>query len=234
MTNDTSMNDTTMLGTFTLDGDVPVEPEIVLANCTDAAMLGQLVSVFQDNPYIRFFLVNTNEADIDLNGDFHFIKDSGNWVLANSNTMHNVRFDNADFNPAGSESTFSLIQAEDGSHSIALDEAAQVGLIDTDSFFIDPSVLDQGESEIVLSNFTVGSDVLELPADMAIKDIFVDNEHDLTNVIVGQNNDVQDDIVVKLLGVSQQDLPTQDFGLDAESTTDDLINHLISSGMNVE
>ena len=266
MTNNADMNNTTMLGTYTLDGNVPAEPEIVLANCQDTVMLGQLVSMFAGSPEIRFFLIHeVNASAIDLAADFHFLKDSGNWVLANSDTMLDVLFDDADFNPSGSEETFSLIHLNDGSYSIATDtmhaashmtdlppsdqllvdiaedhlfmdghhHVDQTGT-DGDSFFIDPSVLADGQSEIVLSNFTFGSNHLELADGMSIKDVVVDNEHHLTEVVIGQNDHMGDDIVVKLLGISQPDLPMHEYGIEGEHATDDLINHLIHSGMNVD
>jgi len=261
MTDNATMNDTTMLGTYILDGNVPIEPEIVLANCTDTTMLGQLVSVFQGNPEIRFFLIDDVQGNaIDLAGDLHFLKDGGNWVLANNDSLLSVLFDDAGFNPNGTEDTFSLTQVDDGSWAIATDDLAALAdmppsdqlLVDLaendlfvddsvaatgtdhDSFFIDPSVLENGESEIVVSNFTVGSDTLELPEGMSVKDVIVDTEHDLTEVVIGQNDTVHDDIVVKLLGVSQPDLPMHDYGIDSDPSTDDLINHLINSGMNVD
>nr|WP_287410700.1 hypothetical protein [Pseudodesulfovibrio sp.] len=261
MTDDTNMNDTTMLGTYSLEGNVPVEPEIVLANCMDTAMLGQLVSVFQGNPDIRFFLIHdAPENAVDLTGDLHFLKDGGSWVLANNNSLLGVLFDNADFNPNGTEDTFSLSQNIDGSWAVMMDNTPSLADLppseqllvdlaednlfvddnvagtstDHDSFFIDPSVLEHGENEIIVSNFTVGSDTLELPEGMSVKDVIVDTEHDLTEVIIGQNDTGHDDIVVKLLGVSQPDLPTHDYGIDTDTSTDDLINHLISSGMNVD
>lgn len=262
MSKDTNMNTTTMLGTYTLDGTVPVEPEIVLANCQDTTMLGQLVGMFSGDPNIRFFLIHEVVEDaVDLAGDFHFLKDGGNWVLANDNTMLNVLFDDAGFNPRGSEGTFSLVHLDDGSYSIATDamhagymdlppsdqllvDMADDGIFvdgldahvstDTDSFFVDPSVLQDGQSEILVTNFTFGSSHLELADGMSVKGVVVDNEHDLTEVIIGQNDHMGDDIVVKLLGISQPDLPTHDFNMDAETATDDLINHLIHSGRTVE
>nr|WP_321513824.1 hypothetical protein [uncultured Pseudodesulfovibrio sp.] len=257
----TNMNDTTMLGTYSLDGNVPVEPEIVLANCTDTAMLGHLVSVFQGNPDIRFFLIHdAPDNAVDLSGDLHFLKDGGSWVLANNNSLLPVLFDNAEFNPNGAEDTFSLTQGDDGTWAIVTDDLAALTDIppseqllvdlagddlfvddaivstshDHDSFFIDPSVLENGESEIIVTNFTVGSDTLELPEGMSVKDVIVDTEHDLTEVIIGLNDTVHDDIVVKLLGVSQPNLPMHDFSIDTDTSTDDLINHLIHSGRNVD
>ena len=111
MENDIHTNHTTMLGTYTLDGNVPVEPEIVLANCHDTTMLGQLVGMFSGDYGIRFFLINdVAEDSVDLGADFHFLRDGGNWVLANNNHMIHVHFDDASFNPSGSEETFSMIR----------------------------------------------------------------------------------------------------------------------------
>lgn len=256
MTDNKDMNETTMLGTYTLDGDAPIEPEIVLSNCTDTTMLGQLVSVFKGNPDIRFFLIeNVDESSIDLGADFHFLKDHGNWILANHNTMMDVLFDDASFNPAGTEGTFSLYQDENGAWGVATGEdylpPSDQLLVDmaeddifgadsdpshidseSDTFFIDPSVLAQGEHEILVSDFTPGHDTLELPEGMEVKNIVVDAEHDLTEIVIGQNNAPSgDDIVVKLLGVSQPDLLGQDYGVETDTSGEDLIAHLINSGM---
>eukprot|EP00831_Metopus_contortus_P009632 TRINITY_DN13711_c0_g1_i1.p2 TRINITY_DN13711_c0_g1~~TRINITY_DN13711_c0_g1_i1.p2 ORF type:complete len:202 (+),score=40.45 TRINITY_DN13711_c0_g1_i1:573-1178(+) len=196
MGNDTHTNSTRMLGTYSLDGKVPAEPEIVLSNCHDTAMLGQLVGMFAGDPDIRFFLIDTVEENaIDLNANFHFLKDGGNWVLANENTLHAVLFDDASFNPSGSEETFSLIHRHDGSYSITTnatshefsdlppseqllvdtmednlfpDDQAAHTHSDSNTLFIDPSVLAEGQNEIVVSNFTPGSDHLELPYGMSV------------------------------------------------------------------
>lgn len=254
---------TTMLGTYSLDGNVPVEPEIVLANCQNTTMLGQLVSMFEGNQDIRFFLLHEIDEDsVDLGADFHFLRDGGNWVLANNDTMMDVHFDDASFNPSGSQETFSLYQTEDGSYAISTDTVAHMADIppseqllidmaendifapghehvdhidsDGDSLYVDPSVLSDGQSEIVVTNFTFGSDHLELSEGLSIKDVVVDNEHQLTEVVIGQADHAGDDIVVKLLGISQPDLPMHEYGIEGEHTTDDLINHLIHSGMNTE
>ena len=258
MDNDMLMNQTTMLGTYTLDGDIPVEPEIVLTNCTDTNMVGQLVSAFRGNPEVRFFLIeNIDENAIDLNADFHFLKDSGDWVLANHNTMMGVLFDDASFNPMGNAGTFSLDQGEDGWTLATGDDLAQVAylpsndqlLVDMDNndifgaetdmvhttsepetFFIDPSVLAQGEHEILVTNFTLGHDTLELPEGLAIKDVVVDTAHDITEVVLSGSNST-DDIVVKLMGANQPALPAHDLGLSDDSGGDDLVSHMISSGL---
>jgi hypothetical protein len=262
MVKNMDMNQTTMLGTYTLDGDVPVQPEIVLANCTDTARVGQLVSAFQGLPDIRFFLIeNVDENAIDLNADFHFLKDGGNWILANHNTMMEVLFDDAGFNPVGSEGTFALNPGDDGSWSIVTgDEAAQSAhlppseqlLVDMghddifagdshaihvttepETFFVDPSVLAQGEHEILVANFTIGHDTLELPEGLSIKDVVVDTEHDLTEVIIS-GADNTEDFVVKLMGMHQPDLPGQDYAITSDTDGDDLIHHMINSGLHGE
>ncbi|WP_338667773.1 hypothetical protein [Pseudodesulfovibrio methanolicus] len=268
------MNETTMLGTYTLDGNVPVDPEIVLSDCRDTAMLGQLVSMFAGDADIRFFLLpDVDRASIDLGAAFHFIKDTGSWVLANNDTMHGVLFDDAGFNPAGHEGTFSISLLGDGSYALNIGSETDPGadlphdalLVDlpehdlfvdghpvhpggheghegghalhagaeSDGLFIDPSVLGHGQSEIVVTNFSLGSNHLELPDNMSVKDVVVDNEHDLTSVIIGQNDHTGDDIVVKLLGVSHPDMPAHDFHIDAAHSGDDLITHLIHSGRHV-
>lgn len=274
MTDSANMNETTMLGTYTLDGNVPVDPEIVLSDCRDTAMLGQLVGMFAADADIRFFLLpDVDRAAVDLGADFHFVKDTGNWVLANSNTMHAVLFDDAGFNPGGHEGTFSLSPQADGSYALNTGpadpgadlphDALLVDLPEHDIFldghtadthghawhtdghelhagtepnglFIDPSVLGHGQSEIVVTNFTFGSNHLELPDNMSVKDVVVDSEHDLTSVVIGQNDHLGDDIVVKLLGVSHPAVPAHDFHIDADHPGDDLITHLIHSGRHVE
>ena len=256
-------NHTTMLGTYSLDGNVPVDPEIVLANCQDTNMLGQLVTMFSGDPDIRFFLLNDIDEDaLDLGADFHFLRDGGNWVLANNNQLLSVHFDDAGFNPSGSEETFSLIRTDDGGFTIStgamahahgyqtsaqlLVDMAEDNLFvhghdhghhldaDHDTFFVDPSVLAEGHSEIVVTNFTFGSNHLGLSDGLSIKDVVVDNEHDLTEVVIGHADHAGDDIVVKLLGVSQPDMPMHEYGIEGEHSTDDLINHLIHSGMSTE
>lgn len=267
------MNETTMLGTYILEDDVPAQPEIVLADCRDTTMLGQLVGMFSDDPQVRFFVLPDVDRDaVNLGADFHFIKDNGDWVLSNGDHLHNVLFDDAGFNPGGHEGTFSLSLLDDGSyaldtghpdpgadlphdallvdlpehdlfvdghaahaaHAAHADGHALHAGTDADGLFIDPSVLGHGQSEIVVSNFTVGSNHLELPDNLSVKDVVVDHEHDLTSVIIAQNDHAGDDIVVKLLGVSHPDMPAHDFHIDADHSGDDLITHLIHSGRHVE
>ncbi|MGE4424518.1 MAG: hypothetical protein AB7D39_19610 [Pseudodesulfovibrio sp.] len=262
MTETSHMNTTTMLGTYSLEDGVPVDPEIVLANCHDTAMLGQLVNMFAGSQDVRFFLLHeVDEHRVDFGADFHFVKDSGNWVLANHDHMIDVLFDDASFNPTGSEGTFSLVSLDDGSWTIDAhavdaydlpspdqllvdmpehDLFVQNHVIDADSdsetIFIDPSVLHNGDSEILVANFSVGHDSLELPDGMIVRNVVVDDTHNVTELTIGQEDALtgNDDIVVKLLGVSQPDLPSTDFGLEPEHATDDLINHIINSHLSSE
>jgi hypothetical protein len=261
------MNHTTMLGTYSLDGNVPVEPEIVLSNCRDTAMLGRLVGMFADSDDVRFFLVHDIDPNtLDLGADFHFVKDSGAWVLANDDTMIKVLFDDTSFNPSGPEETFSLVHLHDGSWSVDAhadlsgadlpgadlpDAAGDHLLVDSEahdifvgdhvvhadegsgSIFIDPSVMQDGNGEIVVTNFVMGQDTLELPEDMVVRDVTVDGDHNLTELIIGQQDgpDGQDDIVIKLLSA----LPdpgaahSSAVDLDSGSDIDHLIQHIIDS-----
>jgi len=259
---DTSMNHTTMLGTYSLDGNVPVEPEIVLSNCRDTAMLGRLVGMFADSDDVRFFLVHDIDPNaIDLGADLHFVKDSGAWVLANNDNMINVLFDDTSFNPSGPEETFSLVHLDDGSWSVDAhadlsgadlpDAAGGHLLVDNEahdifvgdhvvhadegagSIFIDPSVMQDGNGEIVVANFVMGQDTLELPEDMTVRDVTVDSDHNLTELIIGPQDgpDGQDDIVIKLLSALPDpgEVPSSAVDLDSGSDIDHLIQHIIDS-----
>ena len=250
------MTETTMLGTYILEDDVPAQPEIVLADCRDATMLGQLVSMFSDDPQVRFFVLPDVDRDaVNLGADFHFIKDNGDWVLSNDNALHNVLFDDAGFNPGGHQATFSLSPQADGATDLGADlphHALLVDMPENDIFadgtaphgggqaihaasdsgglFIDPSVLGDGQHEIVINDFNWGGNHLELPEHMSIKDVVVDDAHDLTSVLIGSNDRADGDIVVRLPGVSHTDIPAHELHMDADHATDDLINHLIHAG----
>ncbi|MBG0791394.1 MAG: hypothetical protein H0S80_12955 [Desulfovibrionaceae bacterium] len=256
-----AQTNTTMLGTYILEDNQPSQPEIALANCADTTMLGHLVSMFQDNPHVHFFLLHEmDENAVDLADEFHFVKNEGTWMLANNDSILEVFFDDASFNPEGSEGVFSLDRSDDGSWIILVGQSASAENMpaddpplvstveddiftdrnvmeessDSELFFVDPSVLANGENEIVFSNFTVGSDLLELREGLSVKDVIVYDEQELTEVVIGRSDEPADDIVVKLLGVSQSDLPTYEFGVDGDRAADDLINHLIQSSLNAD
>jgi len=260
MSDNGSTNDTTMLGIFTLEDNVPSQPEIVLSNCTDTAMLGQLVTLFEGNPVIRFFLVPGPEgAKLDMTADLYFIKDGSNWVLGSGNTMADVLFDDTGFNPNGTEDTFELVRDNAGNYTITTGETSVAPIDDpllldnaedtifteashapdtpeTEPLYIDPSALEEGQNEIIVNDFNVGSNVLELPEGMTVKDVVVDADNAFTEVIVGPDSDVigNADIVVRLHGVSQADLPTHEYATEGENMAEDLISQLLNSGLSLE
>lgn len=244
-----------MLGTYTVEDGVPVDPQIVLADCRDTTMLGQLVTVFGGNPDIRFFLVPEQGAgEIDPARDLYFVSHDGNWVLSQDGVMTEVLFDDPGFNPNGSEGTFMLALAEDGSWAVhpeylppgeqLLAETPDPGLfgtpdgtadaVDAETFFIDPSVLAQGENEIVLDDFQLGIDTLALSDELSVKDVVVDSVRDMTEIILERHGQPDgDDIVVRLLGVDPADVgPEAALDLAAPDDLDSAVQHIIDSGGN--
>ena len=250
-----NFTDSPMLGTYTLENGVPVDPQIVLTNCRDTTMLRQLITVFGGNPNVRFFLIpGEHTSEIDPAEDIYFVRHNGNWVLSQGHTVTDVLFGERDFNPDGMEGMFSLAQTDDGSwdvnaahlppgeHLLVKDSDDDIfggdtevaDALDAETFFIDPSVLEQGENEIVLNNFHFGVDTLALPDGLAVKNVIVDSSNDLTEVILEWENYPDDaDIIVKLLGVDPANI-----GHEAASdlaASDDLnlvVQHIIDSGGN--
>ena len=250
-----NFTDSPMLGTYTLDNGVPVDPQIVLTNCRDTNMLRHLITVFGDNPDVRFFLIpGEHTSEIDPAADIYFVRHNGNWVLSQGDTVTDVLFDGLDFNPDGMEGMFSLAQTGDeswdinaahlppGEHLLVEDsdenifggEIEMADSVDAETFLIDPSVLEQGETEIVLNNFHFGVDTLAFPDGLAVKNVIVDSANDLTEVILERENYPDDaDIIVKLLGVAPANI-----GHEAASdlaASDDLnlvVQHIIDSGGN--
>ncbi|QJB57170.1 VCBS domain-containing protein [Pseudodesulfovibrio sp. zrk46] len=99
-----------------------------------------------------------------------------------------------------------------------------------DTVFIDQSVLGHG-SDIVVTDFNAGHDVLELGDGVSVKDITsgTENHVEYTEVLVGDEQG--NDVVVKLLGVSQTDLSDHNSSVDSTNTAaDDLIQYMIDSG----
>lgn len=100
-----------------------------------------------------------------------------------------------------------------------------------DIIHIDQSVLTgKGESEIVVTDFQLGTDALELGDGMSVKDIISGTQDSInyTEVLVG--DDQGHDVVVKLLGVSKADLSEHQTPVEAGAGHDDLIQFLIDSG----
>ncbi|CCH50062.1 protein of unknown function [Pseudodesulfovibrio piezophilus C1TLV30] len=101
-----------------------------------------------------------------------------------------------------------------------------------DTLFIDQSALNQSHSEIVVNDFVVGTDALEMGDGMSVKDITTVTENSIqyTQVLVGDDHD--NNVIVKLLGVTQTDLDSHSTGVDAATHSDDLIQYMIDSGHN--
>ena len=99
-----------------------------------------------------------------------------------------------------------------------------------DTILIDRSALSDGEDMIVVEDFHVGTDALELGDGMSVKDItsHTDNSIDYTEVLVG--DDQGNDVVVKLLGVTQTELSEHQTTISDTNTADDLIQFMIDSG----
>lgn len=253
----TESDSAVMLGTFRLDDDKPADPEIVLTNCRDTALLGRLVTVFSENPDIRFFLIIDDTQAFDPAKDYYFVKDGSNWVLGSEDIFVEVLFDDTNFNPNGSEETFAIMQNDVGDYSIVTGQTTDIpddilvdmdqedifseptiafDEADTEHLFIDPSVLADGENEIIVNNFRLGNDILEFPDGVSVKDVVMDDNADFTDVIVGDisDNSGESDIVVRLLGVCQADLPAPEYGADADSLAEELINQLVNSGINLD
>ncbi|QGY40221.1 tandem-95 repeat protein [Pseudodesulfovibrio cashew] len=118
-----------------------------------------------------------------------------------------------------------FIAPESGGDSITTGEGA-------DTLFIDHSVLDNGGGDIVVNDFQLGNDALELGEGMTVKDITSgsDNSINYTEVLVGDEHG--NDVVVRLLGVSQTDISSHQSDVAAEHQGDDLIQYIIDSGNN--
>jgi len=258
-------NGTNMLGIYSLENGAPIDPEIVLANCKDPAMLGQVVQVFQNNGDIRFFLINGIDGDnTDFGNDLYFIKDNGNWILAADNTMIDVRFDDSSFNPTGTESSFSIIQGDDGAFELVLGETitepedmlltdgndflihegsdeilieeggdASPSDNETDTIIIDQSALngDPSSNMMVIEDYNAGTDSLSMQESMIIKAVnsYCDTKDHIeyTEVMMGDNDG--NDTVVRLLGVSRENLEQFSSNVDTDTKADDLIQYMIDS-----
>jgi|GEM_PF-3286689 len=97
-----------------------------------------------------------------------------------------------------------------------------------DTIFIDQSALAEGNSEIIVKDFELGSDALELGDGMSVKDIMSGTEDSIsyTQVLVGDEHN--NNVVVKLLGVTQTALEHQS-DVTPDASADDLIQYMIDS-----
>ncbi|MEF2232173.1 MAG: cadherin-like domain-containing protein, partial [Pseudodesulfovibrio sp.] len=93
-----------------------------------------------------------------------------------------------------------------------------------DTIFIDQSVLADGE--MIVSDFNVHHDVLELGDGLSISDIIIDDTHDYTQLLISNG---ESDIVVKLLGVTPADFAANSLVVDTDTHADSLIQMLIDA-----
>ncbi|WP_285907335.1 tandem-95 repeat protein, partial [Pseudodesulfovibrio pelocollis] len=101
-----------------------------------------------------------------------------------------------------------------------------------DTIIIDRSVLADGGGEITVEDFSVGMDALDLRDGMEVRDIAFGTTADnisYADVLVG--NDA-DQVVIKLLGVSQTNLSGHQSAVTHENHVDDLLQYMIDSGGN--
>jgi len=96
----------------------------------------------------------------------------------------------------------------------------------SDTIYIDQSVLAEGRDEIIVEDFTVGEDVLQLDEGLSIKDITLDENSDFTELLIG---DEDNGVVVKLLGVNPTDFSEHQSSVDPDTQADDLIQYMIDS-----
>jgi Cadherin domain./Hemolysin-type calcium-binding repeat (2 copies). len=102
-----------------------------------------------------------------------------------------------------------------------------------DTIIIDPSVLAHGGGEIVVEDFTVGTDSLDFQNGMHVDSINYGTTAEgisYTDVLVGDDADNQ--VVVKLLGVAQADFSGHETPVTSGDHVDDLLQYMIDSGHN--
>ncbi|MUM77922.1 tandem-95 repeat protein, partial [Pseudodesulfovibrio sp. F-1] len=102
-----------------------------------------------------------------------------------------------------------------------------------DTIIIDPSVLADGGGEITVEDFTVGMDALDLQDGMKVLDItFKDTEElNYAEVLVGKDSE-QEQVVIKLLGVTQTSFSDYETAVSPDSHVDDLLKYMIESPSN--
>lgn len=100
-----------------------------------------------------------------------------------------------------------------------------------DTIFIDQSVLAEGGGEIVVKDFNVDHDTLQLEEGLSISDVIVGDENGDTQLILTSDNPdaVGDDVVVKLLGVNRVDFMDENPVVDTHTSADTLIEMMINS-----
>ncbi|MBI9081454.1 MAG: hypothetical protein JEY79_17145 [Pseudodesulfovibrio sp.] len=191
---------TNMLGIYSLEGDVPVGPEIVLANCKDPAMLGQMLSVFENSDHVRFFLAsNIDEETLELGNNLHFVKDHGNWVLAMGDDYVEVLFNDNNFNSTGNHGSFEIVPGEDGTSALKINDPAHI-IDDSNVFLSDdtlPLLINETTDELMLAS---SSDDENGPHTIHIAQSALaetGNEHVVENFSVGDTLELKDGLTIK-------------------------------------
>ncbi|MFH1913792.1 MAG: Ig-like domain-containing protein, partial [Pseudomonadota bacterium] len=100
-----------------------------------------------------------------------------------------------------------------------------------DTIIIDRSVLADGGGEITVEDFSVGLDALDLQDGMEVRGIEFGtiDQIDYADVLVGTD---EDQVVIKLLGVSQTNLSGHESAVTHDNHVDDLLQYMIDSGGN--
>jgi hypothetical protein len=191
---------TNMLGIYSLEDDVPVGPEIVLANCKDPSMLGQMLSVFENSDHVRFFLAsNVDEGNLELGNNLHFVKDHGNWVLAMGDDYVDVLFNDNSFNPAGNHGSFKIVPGEDGSSSLRINDTTHI--TENGDFFLSddtlPLLINGATDELMLASSSDddnGPHTIHI-AQSALAE--AGNEHVVENFSVGDTLELKEGLSIK-------------------------------------
>jgi VCBS repeat-containing protein len=103
----------------------------------------------------------------------------------------------------------------------------------SDTIIIDPSVLADGGGEIVVQDFSVGTDALDLQDGMHVHNIEYGTTADsISYADVLVSDDAGHQVVVKLLGVTQTDISDHQSSVTPADHADDLIQYMIDSGNN--
>uniref|UniRef100_UPI0004784E19 tandem-95 repeat protein n=1 Tax=Desulfovibrio oxyclinae TaxID=63560 RepID=UPI0004784E19 len=97
-----------------------------------------------------------------------------------------------------------------------------------DSIFIDPSLLTDG-NEIVVEDYNVREDSIQLAEGMSIESMSYDSDNGLAQLLVSEDSGEQE-VVVKLMGMSRADFDQFDTTVHADVQPDDLVQHVIDSG----
>jgi len=257
MTHDIEINNA-MLGVYRLYKNHPVEPEIVLTNCTNPAMVDQIMQMTSANEDVHFFLMESDSQCLTNDSQLFFIKDGCNWTIAFEDTLLKIWFDDASFNPKGSEMTFAVLENLNGKTETVTNEPSTLSVDDLlanseddiqlssrdnsgiheDSnppLIIDPSVLTNSQEVHEINDERPALlDALDLPEGTTIKTLNTTSADDglilYTELLVADA--LGTNTFYRLLGVSPQSFEEYEAELNYTSTTEGLILYMIDSENN--